>query len=131
MDCMHLTGIRCYGYTGALPEEQVLGQWFGVDLTLWVDLATSGQTDQLSDTLDYRQVIQRVEARIANDKYQLLERLATVIVEDLLELECLERVKIRLAKLAVPIPNFTGQVAVEIQRHRAIPLKPNRFLGDD
>jgi 7,8-dihydroneopterin aldolase/epimerase/oxygenase len=131
MDCIHLTGIRCYGYTGALPEEQVLGQWFGVDLTLWVDLSTSGQTDQLSDTLDYRQVIQRVEARIANEKYQLIERLATVIVEDLLELEFLERVKIRLAKLAVPIPNFAGQVAVEIQRHRAIPLKPSRFLGDD
>jgi 7,8-dihydroneopterin aldolase/epimerase/oxygenase len=131
MDCIHLTGIRCYGYTGALPEEQVLGQWFGVDLTLWVDLSPSGQTDQLSDTLDYRQVIQRVEARIADEKYQLIERLATVIVEDLLEFEFLERVKIRLAKLAVPIPNFTGQVAVEIQRQKPTQMAPSRVLAED
>ncbi|MDB9512135.1 dihydroneopterin aldolase, partial [Kamptonema animale CS-326] len=26
MDSIQLTGIRCYGYTGYLPEEQVLGQ---------------------------------------------------------------------------------------------------------
>lgn len=31
MDSIHVTGIRCYGYTGLLPEEQVLGQWFEVD----------------------------------------------------------------------------------------------------
>ncbi|NES25827.1 MAG: dihydroneopterin aldolase, partial [Symploca sp. SIO3E6] len=24
MDCIQLSGIRCYGYTGYLPEEKVL-----------------------------------------------------------------------------------------------------------
>jgi dihydroneopterin aldolase len=54
MDCIQLTGIRAYGYTGFLPEEQVLGQWFEVDLTLWLDLAKSGASDRIEDTLDYR-----------------------------------------------------------------------------
>ncbi len=36
MDCIHVTGIRAYGYTGYLPEEQSLGQWFEVDLKLWL-----------------------------------------------------------------------------------------------
>jgi 7,8-dihydroneopterin aldolase/epimerase/oxygenase len=129
MDCIHLTGLRSYGYTGALPEEQVLGQWFGVDLLLWVDLSQSGQTDQLTDTLDYRQVIQQVETRIANSKYQLIERLATVIIEDLFQLDRLERVKIRLTKLAPPIPNFAGQVSVELQRHK--PTAPYTDEGSD
>ncbi len=30
MDTIHVTGIRAYGYTGYLAEEQVLGQWFEV-----------------------------------------------------------------------------------------------------
>jgi 7,8-dihydroneopterin aldolase/epimerase/oxygenase len=129
MDCIHLTGLRSYGYTGALPEEQVLGQWFGVDLVLWVELSKSGQTDQLTDTLDYRQVIQRVEARIASSKYQLIERLATAIIEDLFQLDLLERVKIRLTKLAPPIPNFAGQVTVELQRYK--PTAPYTHEGSD
>ncbi|EAW34844.1 hypothetical protein L8106_18362 [Lyngbya sp. PCC 8106] len=26
MDAIHIRQIRCYGYTGYLPEEQTLGQ---------------------------------------------------------------------------------------------------------
>ena len=33
-DCIHISGIRAYGYTGLFPEEKALGQWFEVDLTL-------------------------------------------------------------------------------------------------
>jgi 7,8-dihydroneopterin aldolase/epimerase/oxygenase len=130
MDCIHLTGIRCYGYTGALPEEQVLGQWYQIDLVLWLDLNPSGQSDDLGDTLDYREVIHRVEQRVSQSKYKLIERLAAVILEDLLTLPLLERVKIRLTKCTPPIPNFAGQVAVELQRQK---LKdPERsFHSDD
>ncbi|MGB3691174.1 MAG: dihydroneopterin aldolase, partial [Spirulinaceae cyanobacterium] len=38
MDRIKVSQIRCYGYTGYLQEEKVLGQWFEVDLTLWLDL---------------------------------------------------------------------------------------------
>ncbi|NEQ10994.1 MAG: dihydroneopterin aldolase, partial [Moorea sp. SIO4E2] len=55
MDCIKLSNIRCYGYTGYLPEEQTLGQWFEVDLTMWLDLSPAGESDDLSDTMDYRQ----------------------------------------------------------------------------
>jgi len=34
---IYLKGVRAYGYLGYLPEENVLGQWFEVDATLWVD----------------------------------------------------------------------------------------------
>jgi 7,8-dihydroneopterin aldolase/epimerase/oxygenase len=37
MDFIQLTGIRCYGYTGYLAEERLLGQWFEVDLRIGVD----------------------------------------------------------------------------------------------
>ncbi|HEY9734659.1 MAG TPA: dihydroneopterin aldolase, partial [Trichocoleus sp.] len=49
-DHIHVTGIRAYGYIGALPEENVLGQWFEVDLTLWLDLAPAGESDDLTQT---------------------------------------------------------------------------------
>ncbi|OLP16824.1 dihydroneopterin aldolase [Leptolyngbya sp. 'hensonii'] len=118
MDCIRLTGIRCYGYSGALPEEQVLGQWFEVDLALWKDLTQAGRSDRLEHTLDYRQIIAIVRHIITTEKFALIERLATVIVEQILELESVEQVGIRLTKVAAPIPDFTGQVSIELTRQR-------------
>ncbi len=37
------------------PQENVLGQKFVVDATLWADLAAAGRSDNLQDTIDYRQ----------------------------------------------------------------------------
>lgn len=116
MDRIHLTGIRSYGYTGALPEEQVLGQWFEVELSLWLDLSQPGHSDRLEDTLDYRGVIQLVQERVQTARFQLLERLAAAIAEEILAMDGIEQIQVRLTKLAAPIPNFTGQVTVEIIR---------------
>lgn len=118
MDCIHLTGIRCYGYTGALPEEQVLGQWFEVDVTLWLDLTQPGSSDRLEDTFDYRAAIAAIQQLVKTAKFTLLERLATEIANGLLESQMIERVQVRLTKPAAPIPDFTGQVAIELTRQR-------------
>jgi dihydroneopterin aldolase len=60
LDAIEISGIRCYGYTGYFPEEQVLGQWFEVDLTIWMDLSVTGSDDQLENTLNYADVVDRV-----------------------------------------------------------------------
>ena len=46
-DTIQVKNIRCYGYTGFLQEEQILGQWFDVTLTIWVDLLTAGKLTSL------------------------------------------------------------------------------------
>ncbi|MBL1175044.1 dihydroneopterin aldolase [Pantanalinema sp. GBBB05] len=125
MDCIHLTGIRSYGYIGALPEEQVLGQWFEVDLILWLDLSLAGQSDQLQDTFDYRSAIATVQQLINTAQFALLERLASAIANAILfpsppaDSGLVQQVQVRLTKLAAPIPNFGGKVTVEIQRSRS------------
>ena len=83
MDTIHFTGIRAYGYTGYLAEEQVLGQWFEVDLSLELDISIAGKSDAIEDTLDYRQAIKIVKHQIETSKFALVEKLATVIAEDI------------------------------------------------
>lgn len=116
MDSIHLTGIRCYGYTGHLPEEQILGQWFEVDVTLWLDLAPAGQSDQIEDTLDYRTVISTIQQLMKTSKFALVERLISVIAEALLSAEQVQQVQVRLTKLAAPIPDFSGKITLELTR---------------
>lgn len=116
MDSIHITAIRCYGYTGFLAEERVLGQWFEVDLTLWLDLAPAGSSDSIEDTLDYRQAISLVQHIIKTAKFALVEKLAEVIAEDLLKLEKVRQVRVQLSKPAAPIPDFGGRITIDITR---------------
>ncbi|USR91363.1 dihydroneopterin aldolase [Phormidium yuhuli AB48] len=116
MDSIELSQIRCYGYTGLLPEEQVLGQWFEVDLTLWLDLHKASASDVIDDTLDYRQAIAQVKEIIKTEKFALVERLAGAIADRLLTLEKVQHVRVRLSKPAAPIPDFGGRITIDITR---------------
>ncbi|MBD2206794.1 dihydroneopterin aldolase [Calothrix sp. FACHB-1219] len=117
MDCIHLTGIRGYGYTGFLAEEQVLGQWFEADVTLWLDLATAGQTDAIADTVDYRSVISLVQSLIKTSKFALVEKLASTIADSILQQsDRITQVKVILCKPAAPIPDFGGKILIELTR---------------
>jgi dihydroneopterin aldolase len=118
MDAISITGIRCYGYTGVLPEEQVLGQWFEVDLKLWLDLSLASQSDLLENTLDYRATIAIVKGIVKTSKFALIEKLAGEIVRAVLEQELVEKVEVRLTKVAAPIPDFGGKIAIELTRSK-------------
>lgn len=118
MDNIHLNGIRAYGYIGALPEERILGQWFEVDLTLWLDLTQPGESDLLKDTLDYCDVIEAVQTLIKTAQFTLLERLATAIAQKVLTFEQIAQVQVRVTKPTPPIPDFDGKISIELKRSR-------------
>ncbi len=118
MDTIHVTGIRAYGYTGYLAEEQVLGQWFEVDLSIDTDLADAGRSDDIEDTLDYRRAIDVVKRHIHKDRFALVEKLATAIADDILALDRVQRVRVQLSKPAAPIPDFGGRITIDLTRSR-------------
>jgi dihydroneopterin aldolase len=121
MDCIKVTGIRAYGYVGLLPEEQILGQWFEVELTVWVDLAKAGESDRIQDTYDYRAAIAAVQKLIKTEKFALIEKLAGAIAHTILE-SGVEQVRVQVTKVAAPIPDFDGKISVDITRSRSTPL---------
>ena len=116
MDSIQVDGIRAYGYVGYLPEERVLGQWFEVDLTLWVDLTPASYSDSIEDTLDYREAIAIVKEEITTAKFDLIEKLIEAIAQKLLNLEKVTQVRVKLSKPAAPIPDFSGRITLDITR---------------
>ncbi len=115
-DCIHINGIRAYGYTGFIPEEQVLGQWYSIDLTAWVDLSNPGHSDRLGDTYDYTTHIHDIQQLIRTEKFFLIERLADAIAQIVLSSAQVSQVRVQLTKLTPPIPDFDGTVMVDITR---------------
>lgn len=119
MDAIRLSGIRAYGYVGYLPEEQVLGQWFNVDLTIWIDLSQAGNSDRIENTLDYRLVIEATQQLIQTERCALIESLASKIADMVLMTnDRVTQVRVELSKPNAPIPNFSGEVKVDITRQR-------------
>jgi dihydroneopterin aldolase len=120
MDFIHVTGIRCYGYTGYLPEEKVLGQWFEVDVKLWLDISTAAKTDAIEDTLDYRSVISLVQHLVKTSKFVLVERLVSTIADSILqESDRITQVQVTLSKPAAPIPDFGGKISIEVTKTKS------------
>ena len=119
-DHINVSGIRAYGYIGALPEENILGQWFEIDLTLWMDLSVAGRSDSLADTHNYADIIQQTQSIIQTQKFKLIERLADAIATQALTNDPrLDTVQVTVTKLTAPVPNFDGRVAVTIERGRS------------
>jgi dihydroneopterin aldolase len=116
MDSIQVKGIRAYGYVGYLPEERVLGQWFEVDLTIWVDLSAAAHSDDIADTLDYREAIALVKEQITTAKFALVEKLVSAIADKILSLDKVHQVRVQLSKPAAPIPDFGGRITLDIIR---------------
>ncbi|NJN85388.1 MAG: dihydroneopterin aldolase [Leptolyngbyaceae cyanobacterium SL_7_1] len=115
-DCLHIQGIRAYGYTGFLPEEQRLGQWFEVSLSLWLDLSIAGASDRLADTYDYSDIVQSIQTLIQTSKFALIEKLAEAIAQLALSGGGVDQVRVQLVKVAPPIANFDGRIVIDLTR---------------
>ncbi len=123
MDVIQLTGIRCYGYTGYLQEERVLGQWFEVDLRIWLDLATASKSDRIEDTLDYRGIITTVKETISTSQFALVEKLADAIITQVLAEDRVQQVELKLHKPGAPIPDFGGKITIELSRSKELKVE--------
>ena len=56
MDYIKVTGLKVYAYHGVLPEEQKNGQDFYINARLFYFMRKPGQSDALSDALNYAEV---------------------------------------------------------------------------
>jgi dihydroneopterin aldolase len=117
-DAIRIDGIRGYGYTGYFAAEQSLGQWFAVDLLIWLDLSRCGSDDELAHTLNYATVVEQVQGLLTSSRFRTLERLNTVICEAVLAFSAVQAVRATLTKVAAPIPGFDGRIAVTMTRQR-------------
>lgn len=118
MDKIILKRIQFHGYHGVVEAERQLGQKYEVDLELMTDLSTAGKTDDLTHTIDYAQVVQRVIEIGTQGSFQLFEALAETIADAILDQFQIEEVQITLKKLSPPIEPTLTYAGVAIHRKR-------------
>ena len=118
MDKIIIKGLRVYAYHGVNESEKEKGQPFELDVTLGVDTRAAGQSDDLSQTVNYAKVSKRILAVMQAEKNDLLERVAARVAQTLLDEFPIEEVTVLLKKPRAPIAADFDYVAVEITRRR-------------
>ncbi|KAF5830453.1 hypothetical protein DUNSADRAFT_14550 [Dunaliella salina] len=103
-DAIHIKGARFYGYHGVLPEENIVGQPFLVDLVLHCDLREAGSSDDLQTTVSYAEVFSDVQAIMEGPPFSLLERAAHEIARKLLVRHAprVRQVQATISKVHIP-----------------------------
>ena len=84
MDRITIRNIVAHGKHGANPGERDHAQPLQLEVDLDIDLSRAGLTDQLHDTVDYASVYQTIVKTVEERSFALLERLASVILDEIL-----------------------------------------------
>jgi dihydroneopterin aldolase len=116
-DRIEIRDLRVVGVHGVLAEERERAQPFALDLDVWVDLSDAGSSDDLADTVDYGDLVERSAAVVRDQSFQLLEALAANVARTVLAADArVQAVEVTLHKLRPPIGLDVGSTGVRVLR---------------
>lgn len=118
LDRLALTGLRAVGHHGVLAAERRDGQEFVVDVELRLDTRPAADTDQLSATVHYGELAERLHAAVAADPVDLIETLAQRLAEVCLAEPAVVAAVVTVHKPNAPIPVTFDDVSLTIERSR-------------
>jgi len=118
-DTLTLARMRFFGRHGLLPEETARGQEFEVTVQLELPLAEAGRADDLTRTVDYRALHEKVRAVMEGPPRKLAEALAETVARDLLrEFPIVSAVEVEVTKINPPVDFSSAGLTVRIRRSR-------------
>jgi len=118
-DRISLLGLRASGRHGVLDHERRDGQEFVVDAVLWLDTRAAAAADDLSLTVDYGAVADRLAAVVSGEPVALIETLAGRLAAACLAADrAVREVEITVHKPHAPVSVPFRDVTVTIRRSR-------------
>ena len=117
MGLITVDGIRVFAHHGHLPEEAKLGGHFIVNIWVTADTTKVEKLDDLSDTVDYVKIIEIVKQQMAI-RSDMIEHPARRIVDAILPLQKVQKVKVEVQKIAPQIDATFDKISVTIKAER-------------
>lgn len=120
LDEIVLSGLTVFGRHGVFEHERRDGQEFTIDLRLRLSLEQAAASDDVTDTVHYGELAEKVAAVVAGEPVNLIETLAERIAAVGLEDRRVQDVVVTVHKPHAPIPLTFADVAVTVHRRRSI-----------
>ena len=118
-DTVFVNGLALHAYHGVMQHEAKVGQTFGLDLVLTIDLTEASRTDKLRHTVSYDAVVKAASEAFCARRYRLVEAAAGAVAQALLDMSPQVRtVAVTVHKPHAPIAATFDDVGVTIERTR-------------
>lgn len=98
---VRLVNAVFYAHHGVMQEEHAIGGRFEVDVSTDLDFGEAARTDELSKTVDYERIYQLVQRIVTENRFYLIEKLAFLIAQAVLE----EHPIVEVVEVTVRKPN--------------------------
>jgi len=113
---LELCGVEVSCVIGEQPFEREKEQRLVLDVALTLDFSAVAASDQLADTVDYVEVLEKIRQTLQAGRCQMLESAAERVARVCLEDPRIREVHVRIEKLGI-IPGLRA-AAVKIARRR-------------
>lgn len=116
LDKIHIRDILLRGIIGINPEEREKKQDILINICLEADLKEACYSDDINDTVDYKEIKQKIIGLVEESSFFLVEKLCQEIAD-----LCLSYQRVRRVKVLVEKPTalrFARTVGVEITREK-------------
>ena len=105
--------------TAFCQKKKTLGQKFFVDVSLYLSLKKAGETDDLSCSVNYKEVYEIIKEIVTNKRFDLLESLAERICSEIFTVyPAVQKLQVRIKKPEAPVSGLFDYFGVEIERER-------------
>lgn len=107
MGIIKITGMEFYAYHGCFLEEQVVGNYFLVDIEIEANCTLPSKTDNINDAVNYQVAYELVKKEMQQNSH-LLENVAGRILDSLFK--NLPEIKTASVKVAKQNPPMGGKI---------------------
>ncbi len=116
MGIIEIEGMKFYAYHGHFAAEQVVGNYFEVNIRIETDCGKAAQSDALEDALNYQSVYETIK-EVMQVKSALLEHVAKRILDALyLRFPVIGKTRLKISKLNPPMGGEIEKVSVTLER---------------
>lgn len=116
MDQVFIKDLLVRGIIGVNDWEREKPQDILINIAISADLSAAGESDDISDSVNYKTIAKKAQAQAETAKRLTVEALAADIAKICLEVPGVQKVRVKVEK-----PNavrFARSVGVEVERSR-------------
>ena len=116
---IRIVNAHFYSYIGALPEEQVLGNRYIVNLTATYDATKAIASDDVADAVSYADLYDVIADKVGHSRDNLLEYVAGQILTEILDkYQLVDSCEITIQKAIPPIAGVIEAASVTLAASR-------------
>ena len=116
MSKIFLEDVKIYAYHGVLPEENIIGTYYILNVEIHTDLWDAAVSDNLNDTISYADINEIIHNEM-KVKSKLLEHVAGRIITKISEkFNQISYIKLRITKTSPPMKGEMKGASIELEK---------------